>query len=412
MNAFRTYYFLFIALLLSTVHPAMAQTTSDSSRPQGAFYTGEYINMFQQVLQVSQEETNQKLRDMWNHFFGNGKNKVYYEVGDDMAYIYDVNSRDVRSEGVSYGMMICVQMDKQKEFDKIWRWVKRYMLYTSGRWKGYFAWHCYPDGRHIGHEPSCASDGEIYFITSLFFAAHRWGNDGEFNYEQEAQDILYNTMSKDGSQGVLNLFDAKTKLVTFVPNTEDGCYTDPSYNLPAFFELWALWSKTNKEFWEQTPAASRQLLVDSSHPKTGLFPDYSAFDGTPLQPSWKRDYDARRYQYDAIRCAMNIGMDYYWFGKDRKRQEEMMTRLLTFVKEDGYTHSHFDLDGSHAMGEYDEGRISVNAVGSLALTDKDLQREYIERLWNVPFPSGHFRYYNGMLYMMSMLHVSGNFRIY
>lgn len=93
-------------------------------------------------------------------------------------------------------MMICVQLDKQAEFDKLWRWAKKYMLYTSGKWSGYYAWHCTPHGVKIGKEPSCASDGEIYFITSLFFASHRWGNDGVYDYNQEAQKILKDVMSK------------------------------------------------------------------------------------------------------------------------------------------------------------------------------------------------------------------------
>lgn len=47
-------------------------------------------------------------------------------------------------------------------------------------------------------------------------------------------------MSKDGSQGVYNLFNTESKLVTFVPEKIYYHYTDPSYNLPAFLELWAL----------------------------------------------------------------------------------------------------------------------------------------------------------------------------
>ena len=219
-------------------------------------------------------------------------------------------------------------------------------------------------------------------------------------------------MDKDGSKGVYNMFDTETKLVTFVPNSEDRHYSDPSYNLPAFLELWALWSKSNPEFWAQTPQASRNMLYKASHPQTGLFADYSTFEGVPYQPTWKRDYDARRYQYDAIRCAMNIGMDYYWFGKDAKRQQQMMNRLLGFIKKDGCKHVCFEWDGSDPTGEYGEVHIGANAVGAMALSDEKLKREYIERLWNTRFPSGPFRYYNGMIYMLSMLHVSGEFRIW
>ncbi len=406
-----------ISLMLSIICSPEAQARplpegdTGTSTPQGAYYTGKYRNLFNEYLGTSQQETDRKIEQIWNHFFVNEETRVYYESDDNTAYIYDTGNRDVGTEGVSYGMMICVQLDKQAEFDKLWRWAKKHMLYTSGKWSGYFAWQCRTNGDKIGKEPSCASDGEIYFITALFFASHRWGDDGAFNYSLEAQKILKDIMSKDGSQGIYSLFNTDSKLVTFVPQNEMWHYTDPSYNLPAFFELWAMWSVTNKEFWKQTPDAARRLLVNASHKQTGLFPDYSAFDGSPLQPRWKKDYDAKRYQFDAIRCAMNVGMDYYWFGKDAANQTDMMTRLLNFFKQDNYVHGQFNLDGSAPAGGYSAGMAGANAVGAFALKDKNLAKEYLQRLWDEPLPTGRFRYYNGMVYMLSVLHVSGNFRI-
>jgi oligosaccharide reducing-end xylanase len=37
-----------------------------------------------------------------------------------MTYIEDIGHRDARSESISYGMMIAVQMDKVEEFDRLW----------------------------------------------------------------------------------------------------------------------------------------------------------------------------------------------------------------------------------------------------------------------------------------------------
>ncbi len=48
---------------------------------------------------------------------------------------------------------------------------------------------------------------------------------------------------------------------------------------------------------------------------------------------------------------------------------------------------------------------------SLAAT-QPVKDKFVEELWNAPIPSGHERYYDGMLYMMSLLHVTGNFRIW
>ena len=39
-------------------------------------------------------------------------------------------------------------------------------------------------------------------------------------------------------------------------------------------------------------------------------------------------------------------------------------------------------------------------------------RLFIKAFWNTPVLTGHYRYYDGMLYMMSLLHCSGEFRIW
>ena len=389
---------------------------SAEEEPQGAFYTGVYHNYFSEVLGVSQEEVDQRMDDLWKHFFTPGdfscfaaddQTSVYYEVNDSMAYIYDTGSDDVRTEGMSYGMMICVQLDKPQEFDKLWRWAKTYMRYPDDSpWSGYFNWQCHADGTPFGN--SNASDGEAYFATALFLAAHRWDNK---QYEEDALDILRRTMTKDCKQGVWNLYDSATHVITFVPTDDAHLYTDPSYQLPAFTEMWARWDKERADFWtEASPAARRQLRI-ASHPVTGLYPDYSTYEGVPFRGPFC-GYDSRRFQYDAIRCTMNVGMDYYLFGADREAQRETMKRILSFFKQDGFTHGQFEVDGSDPTGNYTIGMTGANAVGSIALEDGELKRQYIEMLWNARPPQGKWRYYEGMVYMLSMLHVSGNFRIY
>jgi oligosaccharide reducing-end xylanase len=55
--------------------------------------------------------------------------------------------------------------------------------------------------------------------------------------------------------------------------------------------------------------------------------------------------------------------------------------------------------------------LSTTAVGSLAATNGAISKAFVDDLWNTPVPSGEQRYYDGLLYMMSMMHCSGNFRI-
>lgn len=379
-------------------------------------------NLFTSLLGKSEAEVEARLQRVWNHFFtpadldryeAPGETSVYYETADGLAFIMDTGNNDVRSEGMSYGMMLSVQLDHRKEFDKLWGWAKKYMAYAPGSaWDGYFCWQCRPDGTKLGG--SNASDGEAYFVTALFLAAERWG---EPRYADEANAILTKVMSKDGERiGVYNLYNKENGLITFVPDRMGHGFTDPSYQLPAFLDKWAQVASADRPFWERAATEARRHLIASAHPETGLYPDYSEYDGRAYR--WPHaGYDTSIYMYDAIRCAMNVGMDYYLWGKDKANQTEVMARLLTFFRRDGFRHAHFALDGSDAFGDYTQGMAGANAVGAVALADSDspehreLAREYVQRLWDAQPPTGKYRYYEGLVYFLSMLHVSGHFAL-
>ena len=148
----------------------------------------QYRNVFVEIgIEPGQVEKRLvEIRDAF--FYGAEDVRVYYPAGDDMAYIMDTGNNDARTEGMSYGMMICVQLDMHEEFDRLWKWAKTYMWMQDGENEGYFAWSCATDGTKNADGP--APDGEEFFAMTLFFAAHRWGDrDGIFNYSDEAKEI-------------------------------------------------------------------------------------------------------------------------------------------------------------------------------------------------------------------------------
>jgi oligosaccharide reducing-end xylanase len=53
----------------------------------------------------------------------------------------------------------------------------------------------------------------------------------------------------------------------------------------------------------------------------------------------------------------------------------------------------------------------MNAVASLAADDPRAGR-FVTAFWNAPIPTGQYRYYDGMLYLLGLLHCSGEFRIW
>ena len=57
-----------------------------------------------------------------------------------------------------------------------------------------------------------------------------------------------------------------------------------------------------------------------------------------------------------------------------------------------------------------QGLVAMNAASAISATDKD-SVDFVRDLWNTAVPSGQARYYDGMLYLMSLMHLGGEFRI-
>ena len=372
----------------------------------GAVSTGKYRNLFKE-LGYSDAEIDKKVESAWQKFFyGTDDERIYYPVGEDMAYIYTADTDDVRSEGMSYGMMICVQMDKQEEFDRLWKWAKTHMQHKSGEFKGYFAWQMNTNGTIKDNTP--AADGEEYFATSLLFASARWGNgEGIYNYNKEAQEILKTMLHQaDDGQGV-NMFNKEHKMPVFCPIGIAATFSDPSYHLPAFYEVWAREAEQDNDFWSEAAEASRQHFKDATNEKTGLGPDYSEYSGTA-----KNEGNHGDFRFDAWRIAANIACDYAWWAQDDWATTHA-NRIQSFFYDQGVDSygNQWSLDGKNLSPDHSPGLVAMNATASLASSDKK-SWSFLEDLWNISPTTGKYRYYDGCLYMMGLLHCSGKFRAY
>ena len=94
------------ALILASCTPAVLVPWD-----KGAFETREYRNVFVEAG-YSPAEVDEKVQKVFEEVFF-GPDKVYFEVGDSLAYVSDIKNNDVRTEGMSYGMMVAVQMDRK-----------------------------------------------------------------------------------------------------------------------------------------------------------------------------------------------------------------------------------------------------------------------------------------------------------
>ena len=428
MNHFRP---LALALALAAGAPAAEPAA-------GAFATGQYRNLFKEYLGRSDAEIAAKIGAAWQQLFAGdpATQRLYYPVPGDMAYIPDVGNRDVRTEGLSYGMMICVQLDHQPEFNALWKFARTHMYRDRGPLRGYFTWHTADNGsmtRDDGSEVKGggpAPDGEEWFVMALFFASHRWGDGaGIFNYGAEAQALLRTMLHKHeepGREDITDMFDRETKQIVFTPHPPGDKFTDASYHLPAFYELWARWAAAPEDrvFLAEVAKTSREFFKKSAHPQTGLMPNYSGFDARPVGRRWAAD----EFREDAWRTLSNPALDWSWWAADPWEQEQS-NRVLSFFAwqpPDDWP-DHIRTDGTPLRsGEKSAGLYAMAAAAGLA-ADPAVAQPFVQRLWNMRIPDdvgrnhdgvrkeGELRsrrYYDGLLTMLALLEVSGNFRIY
>ena len=393
--------------------------SGDGSHPP-AFYSGAYRNLFLEAG-YSQADIDKKIDKAYYDIF-NGPGRVYFEVGDSMAYLSDLKNHDARTEGLSYGMMIAVQLNKKEVFDRIWRWSKKYLQHQDGPREAYFAWSINPQTLKRNSEGS-ASDGELYYITDLLLAANRWGNNTGINYYNEARRILDAMWKKDGTGNIYNLINVEHKQITFVPEGNSYNWTDPSYHLPAFYEIWALYANDGHEqFYRDCADTARAFLHRACDAVTGLTTDYAEFNGMPHPARWM----PQAFRYDSWRVPMNIAMDYAWFGKDKHWQEDYARRFQAFLRSKGMDsyEDQFNTDGSRPdfilpAGGVKKLRHSLGLVATAAaasLMNPDGNRiDFVRALWNArlePYEDGYFDpYYDGLLYLFSLMHLSGKYQV-
>ncbi len=459
------------AIILLTAAPALADMSAPTPHPgngAGAYATHHYRNLFVDRLGRTPAETHAKVEATFQQLFhGDGQEqRVYFETGANadgpLAYITDWANNDARTEGMSYGMMIAVQLGHKREFDALWNWSKTYMQVTDPKDPsyGYFAWSMSTDG--TPRSTSAAPDGEEYYAMALLFAARRWGNGkGIYDYQAQAERILRgmrhhplttatppfrihpgdapfvqpetpwpspNNRAAEAAAKAAGqpwpphwpkrapqevtvgpMVDEAHAMIRFVPETAlPG--TDASYHLPGFYELWARWGpREDRAFWAKAADVSRDLFSTVTDAKTGLMPDRSGFDGA-AEPGW--DGKPGAFGYDSWRTISNWSVDYSWWGKD-DREPGLSRRLQGFLVGQGIKTfpDRYTLDGQPLSQRHSPGMVSAAAVGGLASGPGPDSDAFLKELWDMPVPSGEQRYFDGMVYLMSLMHVSGEFRV-
>jgi oligosaccharide reducing-end xylanase len=418
-----------LLLLVSTSFLVAENIAVDGT---GAFATGRYRNLFAEAGHAK-KVVDEKITATYQQLFhGDPQTQaIAFAAGANangpLMYVTDWANHDVRTEGMSYGMMITVQLGKKAEFDALWNWAMTYMYIGDPKHPsyGYFSWSCKTDG--TPNEETPAPDGEEYFAMALLFAGNRWpGGHGIYDYHAEAERLLTAMRHRDvqtgptkfGQRSVGPEVNEQYAMILFVPGIMPHPFTDPSYHLPAFYELWARWGPAeDRAFWSRAADASREFFPKTTNPESGLAPSYANFDGTPHLTRFPQSGE---FGYDAWRTASNWSVDWSWWHKASSEQQ-LSDRLQRFFAAQGIdTYGPvYSLDGKPLGAtpgltheDHPIGLMGANAVAGLAATDRERAKRFTEALWRAPIPSGENRYYDGMLYLMSLMHAGGKFRIW
>ncbi len=365
-----------------------------------------YPNQFARVG-IGDREAAERVEACFRTIFFDPEERFFHRVDADSACMVDTGNVDARTEGMSYGMMMCVQMDRQDLFDQLWQFSKRYMYQEKGKYAGYFAWSVSPEGKHNAEGP--APDGEEYFAMALLLASARWGNrEGMFDYAAQARDILRHCIHQEELvPGGRAMWDPRNHLIRFVPEAD---YSDPSYHLPHFYQVFAERSDPeDRAFWRQAAEASRAYIVKSAHPVTGMSPEYGEYDGTQRLMFHK----PFAYYSDAYRVVMNIALDTLWFGR-REDTAEIAGKLQAFfrgIPEKDYRAYQLDGTPTEEPAMHPVAMTAVLGAASIAC-EGDVAEAYLRRFWETPLRRGRRRYYDNCLYFFSLLMLSGLYRIY
>jgi oligosaccharide reducing-end xylanase len=352
-----------------------------------------YRNLFSEVLGQAPADVQSKLTGVVQQLFHGSSDDqpIYYERSADssQAYIEDIANDDVRSEGQSYGMFIAVEMNMQAEFDKLWGYAKSCMQQQSGT----FAWQMNVDSctpKSTGQAP----DGDEYFAEALLLAHRRWGDGGAVNYGTEALKVMAALAAHD--------FNSNPAIVKFSAGSN---FSDPSYVLPLFYSEWACFDTANATLWQNAASYARAFFPKVINSSTGLAPYQANYDGSAYN-------QGNTFNADSWRVPTNVMSDYALNGIGTWQFGYAATNAAFWNSQGLATYGDsFSLTGTGTDMYHGAGLTGVNAMLAFGLSAADAT-PFLQAAWDQPAPTGQYRYYDGMLYMISMLYLTGTFNLY
>jgi oligosaccharide reducing-end xylanase len=405
-----------------------------------------YRSAYKDVLGKTDADIDKKLSIGFNQLFhGSAADEaIYFVSGTDQASIRDVlHNNETRTEGLGLAMVVCAMLDHRDEFDRLWRYSKAALKYQSGVLAGYFRSRCdlvqIPPTGTASASRECADPyGLQQFVMALLVARQRWGNlGGSIDYTAEAASLfelmrgkprtandaaggaggansvgvgvagassgLGGVAGSDANGPIAPTFDALTKLPWDEPGANPSQLTGTALIMPGYYTLWA--QVTGDGFFIDAAFEGRRFLKAVANPTTGLIPVRAYFNLTPFE--WWPHFSAEAY-----RALLNLVIDRLW-ATSESWQGPQIEELVKFFIGKGLAEygAAYTLDGATALiTDHPSELILVNGVVA-SLSNNAAQADFLRAAWNQPIPTGPYRYYPGLLYLVSNLILGGRFQV-
>lgn len=442
----------------STV-PALPARVTTVLLPRMPWCPTNYPSGYRQVLGWSSSKNANQLSNAFDQLFhGDAETEaIYTDLGNGKAVIRDLlHDNQARTEGIGVGMLVAVMLNKQEEFDKLWRYARDELQVKSGPLAGYFSSYCDAHAAASSDDPKTLACIDPYgfqqFVMALLLARQRWtatssayeadvlrlfdvmrnkevdqriarlglGAGGAGNTSANKGGTASVTTSNlantnaagspsSGEDMVTNVFDDVTKLVYLDPNSKARTVTGTALEMPGYYSVWSL--LTSDTYYAEAAQTARRFLAAVAHPKTGFLPVRATFKLEPDASEWGI------FAPEAYRALLNLVIDRLW-GTDDEWQSDQIDRMLTTFTEKASTGtpygSAYSLDGDiEYISDHRVELVLVNGVIAMLSNNfaADKKIGFIQAASTVAIPTGSTRYYQGLLYLLSNLILAGEFRL-
>lgn len=199
-------------------------------------------------------------------------------------------------------------------------------------------------------------------------------------------------------------FDEATKLVFNEPAQNPLRQTGTALEMPGYYAVWA--QVTGDAFYTDAADAARQFLRNAANSTTGLVPVRASFDARPVA-GWEA------FSAEAYRVFLNLVIDRLWGNVDHWQSSQIDDVLQFFSGKGIDTYgAAYPISGGDALDQNHSAElVLVNGVLAALSTHAD-REQYLQAAWNIEAPpKDEYRYYTGLLYLMSNLILGGRFQL-